>query len=302
MDEKITGTIFDIQRFSLSDGQGIRTTVFLKGCPLNCEWCHNPESISKSVQIIYHKNKCTLCGACEIACVNNCHKVKNGEHFFNSKNCVKCNECVNKCTYGGLETIGKTVTVEEIISAVLEDLPFYESSNGGLTISGGEPMFQPDFVIAIAKMAKEKGVHVCLDTSGFCKTEKLLEISKYVDVFLFDYKATGDMHEKLIGKSNELILNNLFALDNIGAKIIFRCPIVPTKNLKSEHINGIIKTAKKLNNLVEINLVPYHNIGLSKREGLGLITPEAISPPTIEEMQKLAQDIEKQTKVKTIVV
>lgn len=303
MSAQIFGNVFDIQHFSLGDGPGIRTTVFLKGCPLRCEWCHNPESLEFGIQIMYHHHKCTGCGLCITACPNNCHKVLDGNHIFNSTDCNRCKRCVDVCCFGAIETVGKIVTVSEVMSAIEEDMAFYESSQGGMTLSGGEPMCQPDFSIALAKSAKERGIHVCMETSGFCNSKKLQEILPYIDMFLFDYKATGDVHKQFTGVSNDKILENLFMIDSLGAKIVLRCPVIPDRNLNDEHIVGIINVAKKLINLEEINLEPYHNIGVGKRKALGMIgETEQHTQPTGEIMQNMAEKIENEVQVKTVVM
>lgn len=303
MNQQISGKVFDIQHFSISDGPGIRTTVFLKGCPLRCEWCHNPESLTGNTQIMYHKHKCVKCGMCISACSKNCHKITGNEHLFDSTDCIGCHKCVDACHFQAMETVGKTMSVSEVMDAVEEDMFFYESSGGGMTLSGGEPMYQPDFSIALAKCAQEKNIHVCLETSGFCKTEKLLEIHPFVDLFLFDYKATGESHKKFTGVDNALILENLFKLDSCRAQIILRCPIIPNKNLNDKHINGIIDIANRLTNLVEIDLEPYHNIGEGKKQGLGILGGiENKTPPSKEVMQQLAEKIQSETQVRTVVM
>lgn len=167
MSSQIFGNIFDIQHFSLGDGPGIRTTVFLKGCPLRCEWCHNSESMTGNTQIMYHRHKCIKCGMCISACPKNCHKITDDEHLFDSTDCTDCHKCVDMCHFQAMQTVGKTMSVLEVMDMVEEDVLFYESSGGGLTLSGGEPMYQADFSIALAKCAKEKNIHVCLETSVF---------------------------------------------------------------------------------------------------------------------------------------
>ena len=195
------------------------------------------------------------------------------------------------------------MSVSEVMLAVEEDIAFYESSHGGVTFSGGEPMYQPDFLIALAKSAKEKGIHVCLETSGFCSAEKMQAVLPYIDIFLFDYKATGDSYKQFIGVNNDKILKNLFMIDSLGAKIVLRCPIIPDKNLSSEHIAAIINLSKSLTNLEEINLEPYHNIGVGKRQALGIFSnPEFYTSPSKETMNDIAEKIFYETHIKTVVV
>lgn len=303
MSLQIRGNVFDIQHFSIGDGPGIRTTVFLKGCPLRCEWCHNPESLEPGTQIMYYHHKCTDCGLCILACPNNCHKVLDGKHLFDSKNCNSCKKCVEACCFGAIDAVGKVMSVSEVMSAIEGDMEFYKSSQGGMTLSGGEPMYQPDFSIALAKSAKERGIHVCMETSGFCNSKKLQEILPYIDMFLFDYKATGDIHKQLTGQSSDKILENLFMINSFGAKIVLRCPVIPDRNLNDEHIAGIINVARKLVNLKEINLEPYHSIGVGKRQALGMIgETEQHIQPTEGIMRNMAEKIEHEVHVKTVVM
>ncbi|MBE6936340.1 MAG: glycyl-radical enzyme activating protein [Ruminococcaceae bacterium] len=296
-DMTVTGTVFDIQHFSVSDGPGIRTTVFLKGCPLRCLWCHNPESYSAAPQLFYYTGRCTACGLCAAVCPNGCHHIENGVHHFDRSRCTACGLCAARCPNQALAAAGKTMTVEEVLAEVLEDRFFYESSGGGITLSGGEPLFQPAFSLALAQAAKEAGLHVAIETSGLCQQEQLLNYVNFVDLFLFDYKATGDeMHRAFTGVTQAQILRNLAALDEAGAAIILRCPMVPGYNLNETHSNGIISTAKSLKNLREIHLEPYHNIGISKREGLGITEyTDPITPPTAEELKPIAELIQKET-------
>ena len=273
-----TGTIFDIQHFSVNDGPGIRTTVFFKGCPLRCLWCHNPESYIADTQVMFHKEHCVQCGMCKTD--------------------------ISLCPTGAKKLVGRNVTVDEVLAEVLEDIHFYETSGGGITLSGGEPMAQPAFALALARSAKEKGLHVCMETSGFCNAESLKEIQPFIDIFLYDYKATGDQdHLAFTGVTQERILHNLFTLDKLGADIILRCPMIPEHNITEAHVKGIIDVVSTLKHLLEIHLEPYHNIGVSKRVGLGMNEgTNMIAPPDRDEMVKLANRIYKNTRIPTNVM
>lgn len=292
MERETAGTVFDIQHFSLGDGPGIRTTVFLKGCPLNCEWCHNPESLMGRPQVMFYQERCVSCAACATVCPNGCHRLDAATHSFDSGKCTGCGKCAAACRYDALETVGRSMTVSQVLDEVEEDAVFYESSQGGMTLSGGEPLYQSNFTIALAKGAKERNIHVCVETSGYGRTESLIELAKYTDMFLYDYKATGEDHEKFTGRDDQLILKNLLAIDSCGAKILLRCPIIPERNTNEAHIVGIIRIAKQLTNLVGIDLEPYHNMGLRKREQLGACQSyQIIKPPTKEYMQCIGNKI-----------
>ena len=265
----MTGKIFNIQRFSTSDGPGIRTTVFFKGCPLSCLWCHNPESHTAKCEIFYDAKKCIGCRLCEKACPNICHKFGEGGHVFVRENCEKCGECAKVCPAKSLEICGEEMSTEKVIETVMRDLPFYEQSGGGLTLSGGEPLAQFDFALELLKKAKENGISTAVETSGFCRRD-LADMAKYVDLWLFDIKLFDkDEHEKYTGVSNELIFENLRRLDGFGAKIILRCPIIPDINLKRAHFEKIAELANSLENVIAVNLEPYHPLGISKSNLLG---------------------------------
>lgn len=263
------GTIFNIQKFSINDGPGIRTTVFMKGCPLNCLWCHNPESKSRKTEIFFDARKCVGCRSCEV-CPYGCHVFTDTEHIFNREKCIACGKCAAECYTDALELVGTEKSVEEIIAEVMKDEAFYENSGGGMTLSGGEPMFQFDFTYELLKRAKENGLHTCIETCGFAKWEQYEKIADLVDIFLFDYKETDPgKHKEFTGVTNELILENLKKLDEKGCKTVLRCPIIPGLNDTDEHFTGIAKTANCLKNVLEINIEPYHPLGKGKSEMLG---------------------------------
>lgn len=276
------GTIFNIQKFCVNDGPGIRTTVFLKGCPLKCAWCHNPESQLVNSEIMFYKDKCVNCGRCVKVCPNGCHSFESGTHIFDRKNCVKCFLCI-KTGCEALEKVGREISTDEVIEEVLKDKIFYDNSGGGITLSGGEPLCQFDFSLEILKKAKENGIHTAIETCGFTSADRVKEILKYVDLFLFDYKETNsELHKKFTGISNDIILENLSLLNDMGKSIIFRCPIIPGCNDRKEHFEGICNVANRFKNVLRIELESYHSLGESKYESLGLIKRKFHSPDDSE--------------------
>ncbi len=269
-----TGMVFDIQRTSLHDGPGIRTAVFLKGCPLQCAWCHNPESQSKVKEVSFRPESCAVCGDCVSTCQHGAHSIVDGVHLYDRTLCEQCGDCVETCLYEALKLAGKELTVREVMTVVLRDRLFYEQSGGGLTLSGGEPMLQPEFSLELLKAAKAEGLHTCLDTCGWTSQRAYEQVLPFVDLFLFDYKATDpEAHKQWTGVSNELILSNLDFLVRRGASVRLRCPLVPGINATPEHLAGISALSKRYPDLDGIDLMAYHNVGNSKYERYGLNNP-----------------------------
>lgn len=262
----MTGMIFDVKRFAVNDGPGIRTTVFLKGCPLRCPWCHNPESQKREPELSFLPEKCVGCGFCASVCQNGCFK--NG--VFDRSTCRSCGRCTEKCYAGARELIGRAAPVEEVIAEVMKDRVFYENSGGGMTVSGGEPLFQPEFTSALLAAAKRAGLHCCLDTCGFASWKKIELLLKDVDLFLYDLKESDpELHRKYTGVPLEPILENLARIDAAGGELILRCPAIPGLNDRDEHADGIARIANTLVHVREINIMPYHPLGESKRVRIG---------------------------------
>ncbi len=264
------GTVFDIQRFSVHDGPGIRTTVFLKGCPLNCIWCHNPESKSSAPEILLHTNQCIGCGECTEACELGLHSFDEASnHYIERKKCVLCRKCEAVCT-GAIEICGKEMSSAEVMDTVIRDEAFYKNSGGGMTLSGGEPLMQAEFARELLMLATERGLNTAIETSGATKWENILSILPYTDLFLWDYKETSpELHKKYTGASNTLILDNLHRLSDAGAKIILRCPIIPGYNDRDDHFSAIGRLAEELQGVIRVDIEPYHPLGKSKAEALG---------------------------------
>ena len=283
------GRIFEIKRFAVHDGDGIRTTVFFKGCPLKCVWCHNPEGIDFKPQLAYYENKCIGCGECVSICPSGAHNTGESGHLFNRDLCIACGKCTDVCLGNALTFYGKEMTVDELLPILLEDKEFYETSGGGVTLSGGECLIQADFCAELLKVLKENGIHTSVDTCGFVSKESFDKVIPYTDVFLYDLKAIDeDVHIKCTSVSNKLILDNLKYLDNCEKKAEIRIPYVP--NYNDDQIKKIGEFLSKLNNVVKVRVLPYHNYAGSKYKSLNIknTLPEIL--PTDEEI-KLAKEI-----------
>jgi glycyl-radical enzyme activating protein len=270
MNEQTGGIVFDIKKFAIHDGPGIRTTVFLKGCPLSCLWCHNPESREDGIEISFIPDKCIGCGYCFRVCPAGAHVMKDGVHVLDRTLCVRCGKCAEECYAKALEVVGMRMSVQEALAEVMKDKPFYDNSGGGMTISGGEPMDQPEFTLELLRAAKEEGLHTCLDTSGFAPLDEYERLMPYVDIFLYDIKETDpERHKEFVGVDNALIMENLRALDRKGAKTILRCPLVPGLNDRPEHLEAVGRLASELTNVLEVTIHPYHPLGKSKSRRIG---------------------------------
>ena len=265
-----TGRIFDVQRFSLHDGHGIRTTVFFQGCPLRCRWCHNPEGLEARPMLSYLAQHCSACGACASVCRQGVHAIQSGVHRMDRSRCTACGACTGACTTGALEMVGRTACAGEIIDEVRKDEAFYRNSGGGMTVSGGEPTQQIDFLEALLKLARHHAIHTAVETCGHAPRECYQRLLPLVDHFLFDLKETdAQRHIALTGVSNALILSNLHYLHDAGSSIHLRLPLVPGVNDGEDHFHAIAALLQQLTRLGGVELVPYHNFGQSKRERFG---------------------------------
>ena len=277
--------VIDIQRCSIHDGPGIRTTVFLKGCPLNCKWCHNPESKNFKKQLSYNAEKCTSCRACEKICKKNVHVFENNVHTVNFANCDQCGECQNVCPENALSVIGKKYSPQDILSIVRKDAIFYEQGGGGITISGGEALSHSAFCKDVLEICKENNIHTCVETSCFTTKKSIESTINFVDLFLIDFKISHSPDsKKYIGQSSTRIFENIDYIYNKGKNIIIRCPIIPTVNDTHEHFDAIIALSKKYPKILHFELLPYHNFGITKAKNAHLDFFE-FPIPTAEQKQ-----------------
>ena len=275
--------IFEIKRFAVHDGDGIRTTVFLKGCPLKCIWCHNPEGILNNSELAYHQHKCISCGECVSVCSTGAHTLENGSHNFNREKCIACGKCEKICLGNALTFYGKEITTDELLPILLQDKEFYNNSNGGVTLSGGECLLYADFCANLLKQVKENGIHTAVDTCGFVSRTALDKVIPYTDIFLYDIKAySEETHIKCTGHSNKQIIENLLYLDKKSCKLEIRIPYVPDFN--DNEIEEIGSFLSKLNNLTKVRLLPYHNYAGSKYIALGMKNTLPSRLPTTEEL------------------
>ena len=277
----MTGRIFDIQRFSIHDGPGIRTTVFLKGCPLACKWCHNPEGIARGPHLSFLPDKCIGCGYCFRVCPRGAHAVVDGAHVLGRGRCEVCGRCAAECYAGAIELIGRDVSVQDVMKEVLADKPFYHTSGGGMTLSGGEPLSQIDFSVALLEHAKDQGLHNCIETSSQAPWSSFERVLGLVDLFLCDIKdIDARRHAELTGVSNEVILANLRRLHETGATMLLRVPLVGGCNDMDDNLAGIAALAAELDGIEGVEIMKYHRLGTSKHARLGTVDPMADNPAT----------------------
>jgi pyruvate formate lyase activating enzyme len=276
-----TGLIFDIKRFALHDGPGIRTTVFLKGCPLACAWCHNPEGIAPGREVMVWETRCIRCGRCVEACPEGAIPAE-GAPIPDAARCRLCGACADVCPAGARELVGREMTVAEVMAAIEKDVIFYDESGGGATFSGGEPLLQADFLAALLAECKAREIHTALDTTGFAAPEILDKIAPNVDLFLYDLKIVdAEKHRAYTGVSNTLILSNLRRLVEQGCAIIIRVPIIPGVNDGDGDAEALADFIASLGRAPQVDILPYHRAGSEKYARLGRAyrLPDTL-PPT----------------------
>ncbi len=259
-----TGVIFNIQKFSINDGPGIRTVIFFKGCPLHCKWCANPESQLAKIQILWDKKKCLHCHHCLEICPQKAISLKDNNIFIDTNKCTLCKQCINTCPQKALTSEGKIKTVQQVLDIVLQDEVFYEESDGGITLSGGEFLMQTQFAEELLIATKEKNLHTCCETTGFCTPEKFQHIIQYIDYILFDLKHwNSQKHLEGTGVDNKLILTNMKYAISTGKKVLPRIPVIPKFNNSLEDAKRFCEVLHAVGSN-QCQLLPFHQFGENK--------------------------------------
>jgi len=288
-----TGTVFNIMRFSVHDGPGIRTTVFLKGCPLQCAWCHNPEALSAAPELMLRPERCIACGDCMALCPHGAVSVSDGVYVTQPDLCARCGTCADACAAGAREVVGRPMSVEEVMREVERDATFYRESGGGVTFSGGEPLLQHRFLLMLLRACGERSLHVAVDTSGYASPDVLYRVAELTDLFLYDLKSVNDdIHSRFTGVSGALIRGNLRRLASWGKRVVIRMPIIPGINDAAPDVEAAGRFIASLGNVVGIDLLPYHGIGAEKYARLGMpYSLPAMSTPSGDYMNTIAENL-----------
>jgi pyruvate formate lyase activating enzyme len=288
------GIVFNIQRYSLDDGPGVRTTVFLKGCPLSCLWCSNPESMNPLPEVTWRYTTCKKCGTCVETCPLGLITMDDDGIHIDRKSCDRCGKCVEACVTESLQMSGTRMTVEEVYDVVKRDIDFYKVSGGGITCSGGEVLMQADFVAELFKHCRENEIHTCADTSGFGSKQAMEIILAYTDLIYYDLKhMDAAEHERLCGQSNDLILSNLALVVEKGIPMVIRVPLIPGHNDSDENMTAIAKTVADMDKETPVNILPYHRYGQNKYRMIDKTYPlDGVEYPTEEGLNKAKQIME----------
>jgi pyruvate formate lyase activating enzyme len=289
LDGDASGIVFDVQRCSFHDGPGIRTTVFFKGCPLRCRWCHNPEGIAPAPEILVDAARCLQCGSCRQACRRSRGPLGRGRRL-GEDGCLPCGRCAEVCPSGARRIVGRVWRIGELLAEVRRDLTVFEESGGGVTFSGGEPLMQPRFLRACLDACRGEGLHAAVETCGFAARDVAVSIAERADLLLWDVKHLDPQcHRELTGAPLEPILENLRAISGLGVPIWLRVPVVPGLNDGLDNLRAVARLATELPSVRRVSLLPYHRTGSRKAERLGREDVLAgLSTPTAERMQELA--------------
>ncbi len=292
---RITGTVFNIQRFSIQDGPGIRTTVFLKGCPLKCLWCSNPESQTSLPEMAHRDSLCVGCGACVKVCDQGATRLVSNEKGFKVEidrtKCRTCGKCVEACLAGARKIYGQTMSAEEVFNEVRRDIDFYSNSGGGVTASGGEPLSQVDFVTELFRQCKRIGIHTAIETCGYASVSDVEKILRETDLVLYDLKLVNSReHRKFTKKFNKLILSNARMIVEKRVPIIIRVPLIPGINDSEENLDGIAQFVSELDHEQQVDLLPYHRFGEGKYKMLDRDYPLcSVKPPDEKELERAVE-------------
>jgi pyruvate formate lyase activating enzyme len=292
----MNGTIFDIKKYAIHDGPGIRTTVFFKGCPLHCDWCHNPEGVSADLQTVYRQDRCIGCLECVDVCPQGAVTPTADGVVTDPEKCVLCGRCAATCPAEAREMIGRTVTAAEVIEEVEKDRPFFDQSGGGVTFSGGEPLMQPAFLLDLLARCQALDFHCTVDTTGYTEDRSLLlKVAEKADLFLYDLKhMDSDTHRRRTGVSNDIIKENLARLAETGARIIIRIPIIGGFSDDEGNANRTAAFLAELPGIRQINILPYHDGAKSKYKKLCLAYPhETLRPLSKADIDRMAEHFRK---------
>ncbi|MHC4641399.1 MAG: glycyl-radical enzyme activating protein [Planctomycetota bacterium] len=294
-ERKITGLVFDIKKYAIHDGPGIRTTVFLKGCPLHCQWCQNPESWEKDPELCFRTGRCVRCGHCVEVCTRHATTIIEDQPSIDPSNCSLCGECVDACLAGAREIIGQEMNVNQVMTEIQKDTVFYDQSKGGATFSGGEPLMQSEFLLALLNHCKTHGIHTAVDTCCFAEFEIIRKVADKTDLFLCDLKhMDNNMHERFTGVGNNLILDNIKQLSEAGKEIIIRIPVIPGFNDDQGNIEATGQFAASLSNISRVDLLPYNRGGTEKSTRLSADYKfMQAETPDDEKMNSIAEILEK---------
>jgi len=295
--EQSKGLVYSIQRYSIHDGPGIRTLIFFKGCQLKCPWCSNPESQHTCKEIAFSASKCRGCGKCAQVCPLDAIDLQ-AQYRIDRNKCNLCGLCVRYCPYEAYTIFGKWMTVDELVLEAEKDRPFYRKSNGGITVSGGEPTLQHEFVKELFKECKKRGLNIAIESHGYAEWKVFESLAPYVDLFQIDIKhMDSDLHKKVIGVPNQQILSNILGIAfDAKEKVAVRIPLIPGFNDTIENFHAVAEFAQKVNssgNLTVVHILPYHSMGQSKYESLAReYSMAGTKPPSFDSIEKFLQVFE----------